>query len=319
MQNKKYDVVTLGELLIDFTNNGFSNQGNIMFEANPGGAVANAVSMLAKLGRKTAFIAKVGEDALGHVLYNAVKEVGVDPSGIKFDKNYPTTLAFVHTGEGGERSFSFYRNPGADIMLTEEDLDYSMIKSTKIFHLGTLSLTSPGNAKAHRAALKAARESGAIITLDPNYRDTLWNSEKEAIDRIWESIENCDFLKISDNEIELITGEKDIDKGIEIIKKRTPAKLILATLGPDGSIGYYKDLRVCADPFKMPNTIETTGAGDTYTGCMLDAVLEYGLDGFDEEKLHRSMVYASAAAAIITTRKGALRVMPTPSEIEALL
>lgn len=314
-----YDVVTLGELLIDFTNNGFSNQGNIMFEANPGGAVANAVAMLARLGRKTAFITKVGEDALGHVLYNAVKEVGVDPSGIRFDKEVPTTLAFVHTSEGGERSFSFYRNPGADIMLTEEDLDFSMIRNTRIFHIGTLSLTTPGNEKAHNVALSAAKEAGAIITLDPNYRDTLWNSEKEAIEKIWQSIENCDFLKISDNEIELITGEKDIDKGIAIIKERTPAKLILATLGPDGSIGYYKDLRVCAKPFKLPNTIETTGAGDTYTGCMLNFVLEYGLDGFDEEKLQKSMEFAGAAAAIITTKKGALRVMPSRSEIEALL
>lgn len=167
---KKYDVVALGELLIDFTDNGISGQGNTIFEANPGGAPCNVLAMLQKLGNKTAFIGKVGKDIFGTKLKEVLKEVGIDTSGLVMDKKVRTTLAFVQTLKGGDRDFSFYRNPGADMMLEEGDINNSLIKNCKIFHFGTLSMTHKGVRKATKKAIKKAKESGALISFDPNLR-----------------------------------------------------------------------------------------------------------------------------------------------------
>ena len=313
-----YDVVALGELLIDFTDNGKSAQGNPIMEANPGGAPCNVLSMLSNCGKKTAFIGKVGEDIFGRMLKDTVEEVGIDTKNLIFDKDVRTTLAFVHTYENGDRDFSFYRNPGADMMLKKEEIDESLLKDTRIFHFGTLSMTSAGAAEATRYAVKTARDAGAVISFDPNYRPPLWETEDKAKDAIWWGIKNCDILKISDNEIEFITGIMDIEEGVtEIIKRsgESAPKLICASMGPDGSKAFYDGKVVFAKPFLRDDTIETTGAGDTFMGCVLYHVLMHGMDGFDEEKLREMLEFANKAASIVTTRKGALRVMPTLAEI----
>ncbi|MCR5098952.1 MAG: carbohydrate kinase [Lachnospiraceae bacterium] len=314
-----YDVVALGELLIDFTDNGRSAQGNPLMEANPGGAPCNVLSMLCNLGKKTAFIGKVGEDIFGRMLADTVREVGIDTRALVFDPDVRTTLAFVHTYENGDRDFSFYRNPGADMMLSKADVDEELIKDTKLFHYGTLSMTAEGAAEATRYAVQIARESGALISFDPNYRPPLWSSVDEAKEAIWWGIKNCDVLKISDNEIEFITGIADIDEGVRAIMDRAGAegpRLICASMGPDGSKAFYNDMVVFGEPRLREDTIETTGAGDTFMAGVLYHVLKYGIDGFDEEKLRGMLVFANTAASIVTTRKGALRVMPTMSEIE---
>lgn len=319
MENKMYDVVALGELLIDFTGSGLSNQQNPLFEANPGGAPCNVLAMLQKLGKKTAFIGKVGDDIFGELLIKAVKEQGICTNYLTKDSTVPTTLAFVHTKEDGDRSFSFYRNPGADMMLRENDLDDELFKSTRIFHFGTLSMTEPNIAAVTKCAIELAKANDVCISFDPNYRPLLWSDVEKAKDAIWYGIGQCDILKISDDEIEFLTGEKDIDKGVEIIKKSSGAKVICATLGKEGSVVFYDDLRVFCEPFIQKNTVETTGAGDTFMGCMLSGLLECGINSLSQEQLHNMLVTANAAAAAITTKKGALRVMPTIEEIELII
>ena len=313
---KKYDVVALGELLIDFTDNGISGQGNTIFEANPGGAPCNVLAMLQKLGNKTAFIGKVGKDIFGTKLKEVLKEVGIDTSGLVIDKKVMTTLAFVQTLKGGDRDFSFYRNPGADMMLEEGDINNSLIKNCKIFHFGTLSMTHKGVRKATKKAIKKAKESGALISFDPNLRPPLWESLDDAKKQVEYGLGQCDILKISDNEIQWFTGEKDFDKGIKKLQDRYSIKLIVLSMGKDGSRAYYKNLRVEKPAFVQKNTIETTGAGDTFGGCCLNFILKYGLDNMDQEKLEKMLTFANAAASLITTKKGALRVMPTKDEVK---
>lgn len=316
---KKYDVTALGELLIDFTENGTSGQGNPIYEANPGGAPCNVLAMLAKLERKTAFIGKVGQDIFGNRLKEIVAEAGIDVSNLVTDKDVRTTLAFVETFPDGDRDFSFYRNPGADMMLREEEVNEDILRDTKIFHFGTLSMTHEEVRRATKKAIETAKAAGAVLSFDPNLREPLWNSLEEAKEQTAYGLSKCDFLKISDNEIRWFTGEEDFDAGIRRLREQYNIPLIVLSMGKDGSRAYYKDLRVEAAPFLQEHTIETTGAGDTFGACCLHYVLQCGLDGFDEDSLREMLVFANAAASIITTRKGALRVMPTMNEVQELI
>lgn len=316
---KNYDVIALGELLIDFTENGMSEQGNLLLEANPGGAPCNVLAMLSKLGRKTAFIGKVGRDFLGNKLKEAVKEVGIDVSALVMDEKVHTTLAFVHTYPDGDRDFSFYRNPGADMMLSENEVSEELIFQTKVFHFGTLSMTHEKVRQATKKALNIAKESGALISFDPNLRFPLWDSEEEAREQVLYGLEYCDILKISDNEIQWLTGKEDYTEGVEWINNSYDISLILVSMGKDGSRAYYKGKMVEAAPFLQEKTIETTGAGDTFCGCVLHYICEHGLEHLTEEGLQEMLLFANAAASLITTKKGALRVMPTEAEIRCLL
>lgn len=316
MADRKFDVVALGELLIDFTGNGLSTQGNPLFEANPGGAPCNVLAMLQKLGKKTAFIGKVGNDMFGQLLTDAVKEQGICTDYLTKDDEVPTTLAFVHTKADGDRSFSFYRNPGADMMLRESDLDDALFRSTRVFHFGTLSMTESKVAGTTKAAIVMAKKAGCIISFDPNYRPLLWKSADAAREAMWYGIGQCDILKISDDEIEFLTGEADIDAGIEIIKLKSSAKLICATLGKDGSKAFYDQMKIFCLPYLQDKTIETTGVGDTFMACVLNAVIDNGLNNLNENKIIGMLSFANAAASLITTKKGALRVMPSRKEVE---
>lgn len=311
--NKKYDVVALGELLIDFTENGISEQGNLILEANPGGAPCNVLAMVTKFGYNTAFIGKVGNDNFGRMLADTVAGVGINIDGLVFDDDVPTTLAFVHTKPDGDRSFSFYRNPGADVMLTKDDIPEELIKQSKIFHFGTLSMTHTSAEEATLKAIEIAKSNGLVISFDPNLRPPLWDDLNDAKDKMAYGMSMCDVLKISDNEIQFFTGEEDIDRGIEIIRSKYDIKLVCATLGKEGSVAYYGDKVIYGTPYVTDKTIETTGAGDTFMGCVLHSVLENGIDDFDEEKISRMLDISNHAASIITTRRGALRVMPEVS------
>lgn len=310
-----FDVTALGELLIDFTENGTSSQGNPLLEANPGGAPCNVLAMLERLGKKTAFIGKVGKDMFGNQLKAAVEEVGIDTRNVIMDEEVHTTLAFVQTYPDGDRDFSFYRNPGADMMLTKDEVSEELIQSSRIFHFGTLSSTHEGVREATRHAIEVAKAAGCIITFDPNLRPPLWKSLEDARAEIEYGMTKCDVLKISDNEVEFLFGTTDYDKGAALIREKYNIPLVLITMGKDGSRAYYKDLRVEAAPFLQENTIETTGAGDTFCASALNYVLEHGLENLTEENLMEMLTFANAAASLITTRKGALRVMPTRQEV----
>ena len=312
---KKYDVIALGELLIDFTQNGLSEQGNGLFEANPGGAPCNVLSMLNNLGKKTSFIGKVGNDQFGKTLKKALEELGIGTENLLMDNEVHTTLALVHTFADGDRDFSFYRNPGADMMLTVDELNLDLVRDTRIFHFGTLSMTHDGIRATTKKAVETAKESGALISFDPNLREPLWDSLDNAKEQVRWGLGKCDVLKISDNEIQWLTGEEDFTAGVKKIREEFPIPLILVSMGRDGSRAYYGDHYVEVAPFLQKNTIETTGAGDTFCACILNYVLDHGLEALTDEQLKEMLTFANAAASIITTRKGALRVMPTREEV----
>ena len=317
---EKIDVVALGELLIDFTVNGISEQGNPLMEANPGGAPCNALSMLSRLGHKVAFIGKVGNDGFGKQLQNAIEEQGIITKGLKFDNDVHTTLAIVLKLANGDRDFSFYRKPGADIMLTPEEVNEDMIKEAKVFHFGSLSLTDKPVRSATMKAVEIAKESGSVITFDPNLREPLWDSLMEAAQQIDWGLQQCDVLKISDNEIQWFTGKEDFNEGIEVLKAKYPnIKLICLSMGIDGSRAYYKDFCVERPAFIQSGPVETTGCGDTFCGCMIHTVLENGLDNLDEEKLGNMLTFANAAASLVSKKKGALRVMPYREDVLAFI
>ena len=320
MAERSFDVVALGELLIDFTQNGTSGQGNPLFEANPGGAPCNVLAMLTKLGKRCAFIGKVGGDMFGTQLRAVAQEAGICMDALAVDARARTTLAFVKTLPGGDRDFSFYRNPGADMMLAPEDVPGDLVQGAQVFHFGTLSLTHEPVRSATQKAVALAKEAGAVISFDPNLRPPLWDSLDGAREQIAWGLARCDVLKIADNELEFMTGETDFDRGAAILQKRYPnIRLLNVTAGADGSHSYYGDIKTFQPSFKLGGTVETTGAGDTFCACVLNFVLEHGLDGMTCDDLDRRLRFANAAAYLVTTKKGAIRSMPEREQVETLL
>lgn len=318
---EKFDVVALGELLIDFTENGTSAQGNGLFEACPGGAPCNVLAMLCKLGKSCAFVGKVGDDMFGRLLRDAIIEVGIHADGLVMDANIPTTLAFVKTFENGDRDFSFYRKPGADMMLTESELPEEAIASARIFHFGTLSMTHEGIRAATVKAVELAKEGGALISFDPNLRPPLWDDLEDAKEAIAWGLSQCDILKIADNELEFMTGETDFGKGAAILHEKYPNIQVLnVTAGADGSYSFYgEEEPVFVPSFRLGGTIETTGAGDTFCASVLNFVVENGIARLTPEDRQAMLRFANAAAYLVTTRKGAIRSMPEREEVEAIL
>ena len=318
--NKRFDVLALGELLIDFTENGQSEQGNPLLEANPGGAPCNVLAMLQKLGKRTAFIGKVGKDMFGAQLRQAAESAGICMDYLLEDAHVHTTLAFVKTFPNGDRDFSFYRDPGADMMLRSDELPLEAIKKARIFHFGTLSMTHPDVRFATRKAVTVAKEAGALISFDPNLRPPLWYDLEEAREQIAWGLSRCDILKIADNELEFMTGETDFDKGAARLRESYPnIKVLNVTAGADGSYSYTGGRRVFVPSFRLGGTIETTGAGDTFCACVLNYVLEHGADKLSEIEVTDMLRFANAAAYLVTTRKGAIRSMPEREQVEEIL
>ena len=316
-----FDVVALGELLIDFTENGVSPQGNTLFEACPGGAPCNVLAMLRKLGKRCAFVGKVGDDLFGRLLKGVLEETGISTLALQMDKDIPTTLAFVKTAPNGDRDFSFYRKPGADMMLREEELPLDMLRKARIFHFGTLSMTHEGVRNATVRAIRTAKEGGAWISFDPNLRPPLWERLEDAKEAIAYGLGQCHILKIADNELEFMTGETDFTLGARKLQAAYPnIRVLNVTAGAQGSYSFYGD----ADPVFVPactlgGVIETTGAGDTFCASVLNYLLNHGLDDLTPENRREMLRFANTAAYIVTTRKGAIRAMPQEEEVRALL
>lgn len=317
--NKLWDVVSLGELLVDFTMNGKSEQGNTLFEANPGGAPCNVLALLSKWGKNCAFMGKVGNDQFGKMLYNTVRDLGIDVNNLMFDNEYPTTLAFVHNANDGERSFSFYRNPGADMLLRIEELNESIIKQCKIFHFGTLSMTTPEIRATTIHAIRIAKESGAFISFDPNFRPLLWASLEEAKKCIEFGVSVCDILKISDDELIFLSGLNDLDQAAKSLIKLYGIKLLTLTMGKSGSKVFYNGAEVFEKSFLHKITVDTTGAGDTFCGSVLYHVLEKGLNNLKESELGNMLRFSNAASSLVTTKRGALKCMPSKDEVKMFL
>ena len=314
-----YDVVALGELLIDFTPEGKSENGNVLFERNPGGAPANVLACLAKLGKRTSFIGKVGEDEFGRFLRQVLIDKGIAVDGLVMDPEVNTTLAFVHLQADGERSFSFYRNPGADTRLKPEEIKEEMFDA-RIFHFGSLSLTDEPARSATITALNMAKDKKLLVSYDPNLRPHLWPNLDEARTQILAVMDQADIVKISGEELEFLTGSQDIEQGSTRLCQEYGLRMLLVTLGKEGCYYRLGDLSGYVPGFRV-NTIDATGAGDAFLGGMLFQVLQRGkeIDQWTAEEMAMSVRFANAIGALVTTRKGAIPAMPNLHEIEQLL
>lgn len=312
-----YDIVAIGELLIDFTPAGNTEEGTVLFERNPGGAPGNVLAMAAKLGKRTALISKVGEDPFGGFLVDALKSRNIETKGIARTSLANTTLAIVHIDGNGDRSFSFYRKPGADMLLEEKEVDTDLLKNCRIFHFGSVSLTHQPSRGATFFAVKIARDSGAIISFDPNLRPLLWDSLEEAKSMIEEGMKYTDILKVSEEELEFITGTNKPEEGLQIIRNKYQIPVVLVTLGPLGcfyGIGNHSGYL----PAYKVRTVDTTGAGDAFLGAFLSRVLQscHTVETLEREEIESMVDFANAAGALATTKKGAIPAMPGLEEIK---
>ncbi len=316
---KKYDIAALGEILIDFTENGESESGMRLFEQNPGGAVANVLCAISKLGKKASFIGKVGDDMHGAFLRETLENMGVDTCGMVTDKDFFTTLAFVSLSKSGERSFSFARKPGADTRLAISDVSKSILHNTTVFHVGSLSMTDEPARSATIYAIKEAKKAGAVISYDPNYRASLWVSKEQAIEQMRSILPLIDIIKISDEETGLIADKKQPEEAAsELIK--LGISCVAVTLGKDGALACTKEgmTRVPAFAGKV---VDTTGAGDSFWGAFLYRLINSGMRP-SELKLAVAADFArfgNAAAAICIGRRGAIPALPGLEEVEKLL
>lgn len=315
-----YDVVALGEFLIDFTPAGISENGNVLFERNPGGAPANVLACLARFGKKTAFIGKVGNDQFGLFLKDVIKNLGVDERGLVFSDEVNTTLAFVHLNEQGDRSFSFYRNPGADMMLEKKDIRDDIINNTNIFHFGSVSMTCEPARSTTLHAVKKAKSGGSIISYDPNLRPPLWNNLQEARKIILEGFGYADIVKISEEELVFLTGQQSLEEGSQYLLQNFGTKLIFVTLGPQGCFYRMGEITGRKPTFDV-KTVDTTGAGDAFMGGILYKVLEMNkaLDTLTAEDIENMVRFANAVGSLATTSKGAIPAMPFLEQVKEIL
>ncbi|NHC40525.1 carbohydrate kinase [Bacillus sp. MM2020_1] len=315
-----FDVTALGEVLIDFTPSGYSEKGNGLFETNPGGAPANVLVALSRLNKKTAFIGKVGQDQFGHILKGVMEDQKIDTSNLLFSETVNTTLAFVNLDETGDRSFSFYRNPGADIMLEKNEIKEETIKQSQIFHFGSLSLTNEPAATATFTALQIAKKHKVLISYDPNLRVPLWESLEEAKRQILKGFEYADIVKISEEELEFLTGYRDVIKGTEVLQEQFGTAVIFVTLGPEGCFYRSKTVYGSKEGYQV-NVVDTTGAGDAFVGGILYQILEMNkpLDRLHAADFEKMVTFANAVGALTTEGKGGIPSIPTKDQVEEFL
>lgn len=309
------DITAIGEVLIDLTQSGRTEQGIPRYDANPGGAPANLAVAAARLGAKTAFVGRVGRDSYGDFLRRTLEENGVDVSGLSVDDVQHTTLAIVSLDEKGERSFSFYRDPSADVNLRLEDVPEALLADTRVLHFGSVSLTAEPSRSATLESAKLAKGRGAWISYDPNYRASLWRDEETAIRQMQEPLPLVDILKISDEELPLLTGLSDPERGSARLAEKG-IKLILVTLGAEGAF-YRFGGRTGHVPGVKVTVGDTNGAGDTFFGALLSRLVRKdSLEDLTREELETMIAFANKAASVTTSRHGAIPAMPTLTEME---
>ncbi|MCR5622519.1 MAG: carbohydrate kinase [Treponema sp.] len=320
---KKFDVAALGEILIDFTCAGKNADGKNLYEENPGGAPANCVSAVAKLGGRGAFIGMTGYDSFGDDVRHVLEEIGVDTSGMRRTHAQHTTLAFVSLDERGERTFSFCRNPGADTCLSKEDLDRELLENSTFLHVGSLSLTNEPSKAAELEAVSIVKKAGAFISYDPNYRAALWGGRKDAVDEMKSLMPAADLVKVSEEELALLYGDglSYADGAARIMAEG--ASLVLVTLGAKG---VYYAARSGAAAFSgrlsVPDVqvVDTTGAGDSFTGGLLYRMTRREQPfSFTQAEIERDIAFANAVASLCVTRRGAIPALPTLAEVEAFM
>lgn len=317
MDNKKrFDVTAVGECLIDFVGLKPDQSGKLLLEGNPGGAPANVLACASRFGLETAFISKLGKDAFGQFLFTELEKAGID-TGAVIISDEPTTIAVVTLDETGNRSFGFYRNQTADVMLASSDIDYSIIDESKILHFGSVSMTAEPSRSATLAAAKYAKEKGLLVSYDPNLRELLWKDKEDAHTVILQGMGFADVVKVSEEELVFLTGENDLCAGMEKLYQTYELKFLAVTLGPKGCI-----CRCKAGSFQSPafdvKCIDTTGAGDAFWGGALYTIVNRGkdLDDFTPDEIKYLLDFANASGSLTTMRKGAIPALPTLEQIK---
>ena len=315
----KMDVIAMGEVLIDFAMRGADENGYPLMQANPGGAPGNYLAALAKFGFQTGFIGKVGNDSFGHMLKRSLSEIGIDTSGLLMTDQVFTTLAFVTFDEHGDRSFSFARKPGADTNLKFDECDLDLIRQTKVFHFGTLSLTDEPAKTTTQKLVVYAKEQGKLISFDPNLRLPLWESDETAKESILWGLGQADVVKISDEEVSFLWGISP-EEGAQKILNEYGVGLVFVTLGPDGC--HFANQNGCgmvAAP--SVNPVDTTGAGDIFGGSAMSGILKTGKkpEDLSIDEMEEIVRFASIAASLSTEKPGGMGSVPTQDEIQKLM
>jgi len=311
------DVVALGELLIDFTQIRSNDALVRRFEQNPGGAPANVLAVLSKFGIKCAFMGKVGNDVFGEFLRKQLSDLSIDCRNLVSDPEHNTTLAFVTLDEKGDRSFSFYRNHGADTCLSEKEIDLELIKLCRIFHFGTLSMTHEPSLSATIKAVEYAKACGKIISFDPNYRAPLWGDADSAIKAMKSGLRYADIAKLSLEEAQMVTGKTRPEDCLKELLKYE-LRFAAITMGPQGC-AYATEKHMGAFPEYPAAVVDTTGAGDNFWGTIIFGLLNNGanFDGISEERLSEIVLTANIAAAMSTEKKGAIPSIPDFAKVRA--
>lgn len=306
-----YDVVALGELLIDFTTIRADSDGYPTMAAHPGGAPANFLAAIAKFGGKAAMLGKVGTDTFGKLLTSTLREVGIETKGIVASDEFFTTLAFVTLDANGDREFAFARKPGADTQLRFDELELSLLDETCVFHFGTLSLTGEPSRTTTYRAVEYAREHGKLITFDPNLRKPLWRELDEAKQQMLWGLAHADVVKISDEEVEFLFG-LGVQEGAQYILEHFPVKLVFVTCGPDGCWFQNKNASGHVDSLRNIKVVDTTGAGDIFSGSAVWKLLQTGKtpEALDEAALREIVSFACTAAGLSTTKPGGISSVP---------
>nr|XP_034897771.1 probable fructokinase-5 [Populus alba] len=314
-------IVSFGEMLIDFVPDvaGVSLAESGGFIKAPGGAPANVACAITKLGGKSAFIGKVGDDEFGHMLVDILKKNGVNSEGVCYDPHARTALAFVTLKKNGEREFMFYRNPSADMLLQESELNMGLLKQAKVFHYGSISLISEPCRSAHLTAMKAAREAGTLLSYDPNVRLPLWPSSDAARDGIKSIWNEADFIKVSDDEVAFLTQGDPQKEDVVLSLWHDRLKLLVVTDGEKGCRYFTKALFKGRVPGFSVKVVDTTGAGDAFVGSLLLSVAKDTSIFDNEEKLREALSFSNACGAICTTQKGAIPALPSGSDALALM
>ena len=319
--SRTIQILSLGELLVDFTPAGCSPQGMPLLEQNPGGAPANVCCAVQRLGGRSAFVGKVGDDLLGRFLRQALEQEGVDTQGLLTDPDAFTTLAFVALDGQGERQFSFARKPGADTRLSPQELLPAWWQRAQVFHFGSLSLTQEPARSATLRALELARQAGCLISYDPNYRAPLWPSQAQAQAQMSAVLPQVQLLKCAAEEAELLTGQPGLPpvQAAQALLGRGPQAVVL-TLGGQGALFASRRCQVTAPALSVP-VADTTGAGDCFWGAFLLRLLETGAAPQDltPDQAASCLRFACAAAACCVQGRGAIPSLPRRAAVEALL
>ena len=310
----------IGELLIDFV----STTPDVTlaeapgFVKAPGGAPANVAVGLAKLGIDAGFIGKVGTEPFGDFLRETLQENDVDTTYLIAGEGARTTLAFVATRSDGMKDITFYRHPGADILLTPDEVDADYIRAAELFHYGSVSLSHSPTREATVKAIQCAKAAGAFISYDPNLRLMLWDNADDAKHWIWEVMPYADVVKISEEEWEFITSDSALAPGVERILE-LGITLLVVTLGERGCYYTNGTAEGHVAGFRV-DVVDTLGAGDAFVAAMLSQLIRHeSLQTLDTEELDEIMRYANAAGALATQKVGVIPSLPTPAEIEQFL